>query len=155
MKNPDLPGDAVMNNYQTEKFELIYCPHDCENLKLFLFEINRLFYESEQYQIEKEYQFSIMSLKMAFEKTWELILPMEQQCADIFRLTIIESLENIRKELRRMTKGFFRSRHFERSLLMSEEILREFKEILASVEESKIQDSVAPSKDKQINLPAV
>jgi hypothetical protein len=155
MKNLNVQGDAELNNNQINKFELVNCPQDCTNCKLFLFEINRLFHESEQYQVAKEYQFSVISLKKAFEKTFQLISPVEQQCADLFRFTIIESLENIHQELKRMTKGFFRSGRYKRSLMMSEETLKEFRQIIATGKESKIQGSSDSSKDKKLNLPAV
>jgi hypothetical protein len=144
-----------MKYNQPDKIVLVNCPHDSTNYKIILFEINLLFHESEQYQMNKEYQYSVMSLKKAFEKTYELILPVEQQCANLFRQTIMESLEIIHQELKRMTKGFFRSRRYERSLMMSEETLKEFKQILGSVEESKTYEPLAPSKDKKLNFPAV
>jgi hypothetical protein len=138
-----------------DKFELVNCKHNCANCKIILFQINRLYHESEQYQFGKEYQYSVMSMKKAFEKTYELILPVEQKCANIFRLTIIESLEKIHQELKRMTNGFYCSGRFKRSLIMSEETLQEFKTILSSGEKSPILDSTVASKDKQINLPVV
>jgi hypothetical protein len=144
-----------MKYNQPDKIVLVNCPYDSTNYKIILFEINLLFHESEQYQMNKEYQYSVMSLKKAFEKTYELILPVEQQVANLFRQTIMESLEIIHQELRRMTRGFFRSRRFERSLMMSEETLKEFKHLLASVEESKTLESLISSKDKKLNLPAV
>ncbi len=144
-----------MKYKQADKIVLVNCPQDWTNYKIILYEINLLFHESEQYQMNKEYQHSVMSLKKAFEKTFELISPMEQQCADLFRQTIMESLEAIYHELKRMTRGFFGSGRYKRSLILSEEILQEFRQHISSGAESKTHGSFASSKDRQINLPAL
>jgi hypothetical protein len=146
-----LSGDAGLNNNRPDKIEILDCPHECWNCKLILVDINRLFYDSEQYQIDKEYQFSVLSLKKAFEKTYELVLPVEQQCANLFRLTIIESLENIHQELKRMTNGFFRKGRYKSSCILTEETLRELKTILLSAEKTELDSSFVSSK----NIPII
>jgi hypothetical protein len=146
-----LSGDAGLNNIKHDKIELVNCPHNC-NCKSILIDINRLFHESEQYKNDKEYQFSIISLKKAFEKTYELSLPVEQECVKLFRFTIIESLENIYQELKRMTNGFFRRGRYNRSYIMTEETLKEFKKILPACYQRKLLNSSAPSKDTELNL---
>jgi hypothetical protein len=152
MKNQEfLSVDACFNNIGHDKIKLINCPHNCR-CKSVLIDINLLFNESEQYQNDKEYQFSILSLKEAFEKTFELRNPVEQKCAKIFRLTIIESLEAIHQELKRMTKGFFRRGRYNRSFMMIEETLNEFKKILPVGKQIELQNSFAPSNDIELNL---
>lgn len=153
MKNTKiLSGDAGLNNNGHDKIELVNCPHNCRNCKSILIDINRLFHESEQYQNDKEYQFSIISLKKAFEKTYELSEPVEQECAKLFRLTIIESLEKIHQELKKMTKGFFRRGRYKKICIMTEETLEEFKKILPAGKQRKLQNSSTPSKDKELSI---
>ncbi len=152
MKNQEfLSGDACLDNIGHDKFVLLNGSHNCR-CKSILVDINRLFHESEQYQNNKEYQFSVISLKEAFEKTYELSEPAEQECAKLFRLTIIESLEKIYQELKRMTNGFFRKGRYNRSYIMTEGTLKEFKKILQAGKQRKLQHSFSPSKDIELNL---
>jgi hypothetical protein len=150
-KQEFLSADACLNYYGHDKIELVNCLHNCR-CKSVLIDINRLFHESEQYQNDKEYQFSILSMKEAFEKTFELSKPVEQKCAKIFRLTIIESLEAIHQELRRMTNGLFRRGRYNRSYIMAKETLNEFKQILPVVKQRELRNSFAPSNDIELNL---
>lgn len=150
MKNQEfLSGDACLNNTGHDKIVLLNGSHNCRCNSI-LVDINRLFHESEQYQNDKEYQFSIISLKEAFEKTYELSEPAEQECANLFRLTIIESLEKIYQELKRMTNGFFRRGRYNRSYILTEDTLNEFKHILQAGKQRKLQNSFSPSKDKEL-----
>jgi len=152
MKNQEfLSIGTCFNNIGHDKIELLNCPHNC-SCKLVLNDINRLFRASEQHQNDKEYQFSIISLKKAFEKTYELTLPVEQECAKLFRVTIIESIEKICQELKRMTSGFFRKGRYNRSFIMTEGTLKEFNKILLIGKQGELQNSSAPSKDKEPNL---
>jgi hypothetical protein len=155
MKNLNLTDGNVMNKTCPKKIELVHCPFHCANCQSFLYEINRLFHESEQYQIDKDYQFAVMSLKKAFEKTYEPVEPGEQQCSGQIRVIISKSLENIHQELKRMTKGFFRRGSYKGSCSMAEETIKEFKMMLTADEQGRMKDSAAPYEDKQINLPAV
>lgn len=114
-----------MNSHPEDKIVLENCPSGCEELKKVLIDINRFFYESNQYQHNKEYQLSIVSLKKAFKKTYELKSPLEQECAKVFRSTVLESLKNIHHELKRMTSGFFRKNHYKFSTILAEKTLEE------------------------------
>lgn len=110
-----------------DKIELVKCPQDCSHIKIVLAKINSFFHEAEHYQYSKEYYLSIVSLKKAFEKTFELRNSEEQECARFFRLIIIESLSNIHRDLKNMTSGCFRKRGYIGSYLMAEETLEIFK----------------------------
>jgi hypothetical protein len=153
MINLNSSGDENLSHSGQHKFEIVNCPHNCPNCKLIFFEINEHFHESEEHQIDKEYQLSVVSLKKAFEKTYELTEPVQQECSNMFRLHITKSMEAIFQELQNMTTGFFWRGRYKRSLMMSEETLKEFKKLMSTGEQGKIQDST--SKDQEINLPVV
>ena len=90
-----------------EKFELVSCPiHErhCEKLRS---NLNKSYFDSEQYHISKEYQKSVELLKSAYVRTFELTHPVCANCADFFRSTIEESLINIENEQRKMPRGLF------------------------------------------------
>ncbi len=141
-----LSGNACLNGCRDDKIQLVNCPRECRNCRLVLVDINRLFYESEHYQCSKEYNLSILCLKKAFEKTFEIRDLLEQECANVFRFTIMESLENIRHELKRMTHGIFCKSRFKESYLLVETILDEFKQVTPAGEQRNILFSSATHK---------
>ncbi len=155
MKNHKLLSKNADVKKGRDKIELVNCPHDCRNCKLVLIDINRLYHLSEQHQIVKEYEFSISSLKEAFEKTYELTDSAEQECAKLFRLTIRGSLENICHELKSMTSGFFRRGRYKSIYIMAEETLKEFKEVNSVIEQKNEKIAPAHSKDVMFDLPVV
>ena len=124
-KGKVLTGNSDLSIYKQDKIEILNCPHSCMNCKSVLTDINRYF--SENHQINKEYLFSIVTLKKAFETTFALKEPVGKKCAKLYRVKITESLENISQELKRMTNGFFHKGRYENSYLLAEETLKEFK----------------------------
>ena len=120
-------AENVTSSYQKEQGKIVLekCPRNCLKCKSVLAEINRYFYESDKYRHNKEYQLSILSLKKAYKKTFELREPVDKDCGKIFRMIIIDSLNNIHKELVKMTSGFYRKKHYNFSLLMAEKTLKE------------------------------
>ncbi len=153
--NKALSVDGVLGCNELDKIKIVKCRHKCANCKIILFEINRFFLESELYRNDKQYEFSVIALKKVFEKTYELSDPVAQGCVDLYKVTVIESLENIILELKRMQKGIFGNRRYKRSYLMAEEALKELKKIAEDGKQNEIQDSLAPAVDKRLNLPAV
>jgi len=111
-------------NYRgKDKIVLLKCPLDGRECRKHVTQINKVFHESTNYRHNKEYQLSIMSLKNAYNKTYELQDASCSKCAHVFRSTIRESLENIKSELKRMTTGFFRKNHYKGSYLLVQNTL--------------------------------
>lgn len=106
------------------KIEIIKCPIDGRQCRSHVDHINKIFQVSNEYQHNKEYQLSIHSLKLAFKKTYELEETSCSQCAQVFRSTIIDSLENIHVELKRMSSGFFKKNHYKGSFLFAQNTLK-------------------------------
>lgn len=149
-KSANENGDSNKTKYS--KFELLDCHQNCKNCKTVLAEINRLYAESEQYQLDKEYQFSILALERAFNKTTELVEPSEQKCTQLFRLTIVESLENIHRELKKMTAGFFRKNRYKASYQLAEKTLNDLKKKLPAGKQRDI--TPAPAKKMKSGISA-
>jgi hypothetical protein len=120
-------SDAEYFNNTQDKIELLGCKtggYDCRNC---LTEINDLFRKSDDNYQEKDFFNSIEALEMAFYKTYELQEVSCLKCAQLFRSTIIGSLENIHGELERMSTGFFRTRRNEASYIKACSVLKKFK----------------------------
>ncbi len=150
-----LSGSAGVNGCRGDKIQLVNCPHNCMNCKLILFDINRLFNDSEHYQSSKEYHLSIISLKIAFKKTYEIRELVEQECARVFRFTIMESLENIHQELKRMTNGFFSKSRYKENYQLAKVTLDEFKQATAAGMQRNMQPSDVSYRNQELNLPAI
>jgi len=109
-----------------EKIELVNCPLKEMMCETHLTTIYTSFLESEQYRIEKNFDQSIETLKSAFYKTSELMNHPCTRCAHHYRINIIESLENIRNELGKMTNGFFGKKRYQSIYLKADEVVKEF-----------------------------
>lgn len=110
-----------------EKIVLVSCPFDGNDCKEHRMVINRDFYASQNYLVNKEYSRSILALKNAFHKTNELEKSTCVNCAKMFRTSITQSLENIHDDLQYMTSGFFGNRRFHPSLILAVNVLKEMK----------------------------
>lgn len=111
-----------------EKIELLSCPLDGINCKEHRMVINRDFYESQDYLLNKDYPRSILALKNAFHKTAELQKASCLNCAELFRNTITQSLENIHDDLHLMSTGMFGNNRFHSSLELAGSVLKEMKQ---------------------------
>ena len=109
------------------KIEMVNCSLDkvlcVEHLSL----INKYYIESNEYYLTKDYQRSIEALKLAFNATYEIHNSSCLKCAELFRSTIISSLENISLDLERMTTGLFKSKRFQSSFELATLALDEFR----------------------------
>jgi len=112
-----------------DKIELVSCPNKDMICKEHLSVVNKCYTISEQHRKDKNFQLSIEELKNAFYKTTELNELPCSNCAALFRSTITESLEDMHAELKKMSSGIFGSKRFNSSLLMSENVLKEFENI--------------------------
>jgi hypothetical protein len=120
-------SDIEYFNDKQEKFELVNCSIEATHCKELLPEINKNYRESEQYRRNKDYQRSIDSLKSAHNKTLALTEPSCAKCAEFFRTSIAQSLENIRNEQEEMSAGIFGVKRFFSSYLKPRHALTELK----------------------------
>lgn len=121
-------SDEKIDNKQ-DKIELVSCPNKDVICKEHLSVVNKCYMISEQHRKDKNFNLSIEELKSAFYKTTELNELPCSKCAALFRSTITESLEEINTELKKMSSGIFGSKRYQSSLLMSENVLKEFENI--------------------------
>jgi len=111
-----------------EKIVLLSCPREGSDCKEHRMIINRDFYASQNYFMNKDYSRSILALKNAFLKTTELQDTSCMTCAQMFRNTITQSLEIIHHDLNYMTTGFFGNQRFNSSLKLADTVLKEIKQ---------------------------
>ncbi len=119
--------DTEYFNDNQDKIELLDCQLNGKNCKNTLPKINNYFLESDRYYRDKDFQKSIEALKNAFYTTAELQETPCIKCAELFRSTITQSLENIHDELRKMSTGLFRTKRYQLSFKEAEKVLKEFK----------------------------
>jgi hypothetical protein len=119
--------DADYNNGQQNKFEVLTCNVSSGSCKEHLVVINKCYLEANKYHLEKDYLSTIDSLKNAFFRTNQLNENSCAKCANLFRSTITESIENIHGELRNLTTGLFRKKRYQRSFIASRDVLNEIK----------------------------
>jgi hypothetical protein len=110
-----------------EKIVLVNCPIEDSECKENRLVINRDFYESQNYFLNKDYSRSILALKNAFIKTTELQKTSCLNCAKLFRNTITQSLEYIQDDLNYMSTGFLGKNRFNSSLKLAGTVLKEMK----------------------------
>lgn len=111
------------------KFELIKCPRNGRNCRIHLNEINKNYSASDYYYQNKEYQESIEALNDAFTKTLELTDETCKGCAETFRYTIIQTLQNIHSELNTLTNGLFKKKRYKMSYILAENVLNDLKNL--------------------------
>ncbi|MBN2636650.1 MAG: hypothetical protein JXR61_10300 [Prolixibacteraceae bacterium] len=109
------------------KFELVSCEQNGEKCKSHLSVINENYSEYDIYRQNREYQKSIEALNSAFRKTYELQDSTCVKCAQMFRSTIIQSLENIHAELHNMSTGLFRKKSYKTSYILAGNVLQNLK----------------------------
>lgn len=108
---PMLEEEGDYFNDNSDFIELISCPGKEMSCSEHLDFVNKRMKLSRTHWIDKEFPQAIEELKIAFYKTIEINSPTCLPCADLFRSTIINSLEAIHKDLRLMTTGFIKKKH--------------------------------------------
>ena len=114
-------------NHNSNKIELVSCPRNGVKCKNHLAAINEDYSESSIYHQNREYQKSIEALNNAFTKTFELKEDTCTKCANMFRSTIIQSLEDIHLELHSMSKGLFKTKRYQSSYILAGNVLNNLK----------------------------
>lgn len=112
---------------EENKIELLGCQRGGTNCVDHRAEINKNFQDSHAFHREKDYRRSIEALQNAFHKTSELEEHSCLRCAEFFRSTITDSLENIHDDLHRISTGLFKKKRFQSSYVMAQNVLNEFK----------------------------
>jgi|JFJP01.2.fsa_nt_gi hypothetical protein len=92
--------------------------------------INNKMHASQNFWRNKNYQLSIDELKEAYRNTTELSQPSCQQCAILFRSVITQSMENIHKDLQKMSTGFFNGNSYKSNYELATNVLKEFKDAI-------------------------
>ena len=109
------------------KIEMVNCPLENELCLHQLTTINQYYTESNNSHLSKDYHKSIEALKLAFNCTYEINNSSCIKCAELFRSTIISSLENMHSELQSMTTGWVKYKRHQQSLELASLVLKEFK----------------------------
>lgn len=111
------------------KIELLSCHQEEKKCKSQLSEINAIFSETDMYFRNNDFLRAIEALQIAFNKTTELKESTCISCAQFFRSTITQSLENIHSELEKLSKSVFKNKNIIASYLKADELLKEFKSV--------------------------
>mgnify|MGYP006292224877 CR=1 FL=1 len=93
------------------KFEIVHCPSSKNCCEEILPSLNENYFISQQFYLDKEYQHSIEALKKTYNKTFEIDNPSCNKCAALFRSTIHQSMEDIKREQDEMSNSFFNNRN--------------------------------------------
>ena len=90
---------------------LLNCPANGNECTQHLAEINRLLSTARQSRLSKEYNRSIHHMEEALIFADRVQADRCLNCANLFRKTILTSMENVKDELEGMSKGFFKGRY--------------------------------------------
>ena len=107
-----LTGDEYFDDKQ-EKFELVSCPvnkNTCDEIRQ---AVNTDYLASQQFHLDKNYQKSMDALQSAYKRTLLITEYSCTNCADFFRTTIKESMEEIKKEQQKLPFRILNFKHFQ------------------------------------------
>jgi hypothetical protein len=121
-------SDAEYFSEKQSKIELLGCPFGGNTCQKHLAVINKNFLDSSRHQRDKNYQRAIELLKNAYYKTDELQKETCLKCADLFRSTITNSVEDIHTQLHKMSTGIFPNKRYREICIEAGNVLKEMKE---------------------------
>lgn len=113
-----------------DKIELVNCSMggiNCADLRVV---INKKIIASRNFLLNKDYKRSIEALKEAYYSTSDLQAATCINCARLYRSMIIETLENIHDDLKRMTTGWLFPKRYQTSYELASLVLEELKKEL-------------------------
>jgi len=110
-----------------DSIELVSCPLGGKICDEHRAVINKNLLASRKYLRDKDYSKSIESLKLAYNKTTDLNEKSCDKCAELFRSTVTNSMENIHDDLYRMSRSLFFRKRFQESFVLAQNVLKEFK----------------------------
>lgn len=120
-------AEHTFSKNSSEAIHLESCPQNGDNCKAHRAVINDCLKNSFDCLLDSQYEKSINELKTAFEKTLDMEHETCAKCAELFRLRITASLEQIQGELQQMTTGFFKSSRHKPSLEYATTVINELK----------------------------
>jgi hypothetical protein len=92
--------------------------------------INKNILASRKFLLNKDYQRSIEVLKEAYYSTSDLQQTSCINCAKLYRCMVMQTLENIHDELKKMTSGWLFPNRYKSSYELASVVLEEFKKDL-------------------------
>ncbi len=105
--------------------ELVSCQSNGDNCSELRPEINRLLRSARKSRMNKEYRKAIDEIAEAYYLTDHNTKDSCQGCIGLFRETMINSLNLINTELKKMSSGFFRDKRYREVYLFSSQKLDE------------------------------
>lgn len=112
-----------------DKIQLESCPLKAQKCKEHLSIVNNYHAQSSKLFYDKKFHGAIENFKNAFYVTFELNESSCIKCADLFRSTITQSLENIHEDLRKMSTGIFKTNRYQECYKEADKVLNEFRDI--------------------------
>ncbi len=120
-------AEHKFSKHSVEAIHLESCPQNGDNCQAHRAVINECLKKSFDCFLESHYEKSVNELKTAFEQTLDMEGETCAKCAELFRLRITASLEQIQSELQQMTTGFFKSKQHKPSLEHATTVINELK----------------------------
>lgn len=120
--------DTEYFHNNVDKIKMEKCPLEKQKCTSVLVFVNQSYVQPNRYFYDINFHGAIEQLKNAFYKTLELDETSCKKCTDFFRLTIIESLEVIKDELGKMSKGLFKTNRYQSNYNEACKVLKEFQE---------------------------
>lgn len=120
---------------QENKIELVCCKEVNNKCTSILASINEGFRESAQYRNDKNFIQAIAVLKKVYLLTFNFTEITCFKCGELFRSTIIESMENIRTDLKSCSKGLFKRNDFQSSIEFTEDVIQELKAMKGRIDD--------------------
>ncbi|MGQ7871139.1 hypothetical protein [Sunxiuqinia sp. sy24] len=120
-------ADKDYFSHHGEPIQLASCPQNGHNCADHRATINECLVNSFHHFSHRQYDTSIQELKVAFDKTKDLEKSTCIKCAELFRLRITASMEQIHSELHKMSTGFFRANRYKPSFEYATTVINEFK----------------------------
>ncbi len=115
-----------LNNKQ-DKIQVISCVPDGESCEGHLKEINKCYTFSSKSHLDKDYRQAIDILGKAYNETFEMKRGSCIKCVDLFRKTILNSIQNIHAELKSMTTGLFKNKRYKNDYLYADKVINYIK----------------------------
>jgi hypothetical protein len=136
MKDKRKPRISLARKYNDyfedghDKIELVRCSMGGINCANHRAVINKKILASRKFLLNKDYQRSIEALKEAYYTTSDLQETTCINCARLYRCMVVETLENIHDDLKRMTSGWLFPKRYRSSYELASLVLEEFKKEL-------------------------
>jgi hypothetical protein len=125
-----LKNDSDYFKNGQNKIELVKCAMGGINCVDHRAVINKNILASRMFLINKDYQRSIEVLKEAYYSTSDLQQTTCINCAKLYRCMVMQTLENIHKELKQMTSGWLFPSRYKSSYELATLVLEEFRKDL-------------------------